>query len=125
MLEVSTQTVRNRIAEIKKQSRGQVGRGVAANLSINSLIPLPPMMERNIDKLFILGKLAGPSCVHLVRLLSQYNATVERTTSYIVTLNAEQWAEAADGLEEHQAPLDKAIEKCKREVQPIHDAIKA
>ena len=124
MLEESTKTVRSRIAAIKDQSRGQVGQSVAANVSINAQIPIPPMMERNIDKLFILGDVAGPSCVHLVRLLIQYNTTVERFASYIMTLNAEQWIEATGHLEEHLALLDQVIAKCKHEVEPIHDAIK-
>jgi hypothetical protein len=82
------------------------------------------MLERNTDRLFILGDDAGPSCLQLVRLLLQYNATAERLVSRVMMLNAEQWVKAVDQLEDHLALLDNVIEKCEREVRPLHDAIK-
>jgi hypothetical protein len=82
------------------------------------------MMERNTDKLFILGELAGPSCLHLVRLLIQYNVFVEEIAARVATLNAEQWVEAAGHLEAHLTLLDQVIDKCEHEVKPIHDSVK-
>jgi hypothetical protein len=81
------------------------------------------MLERNTDKLFILGDVAGPSCVHLVSLILQYNDAAENIVSHVVAMNAEQWPEAVSHLEEHLALLDKVIEKCEPEVRPIHDAV--
>jgi hypothetical protein len=123
MLKVNIQNVRDGLAFLKQRDGDLVGQSVAASLQLTAHIPMPPMMERNIDKLFILGDIAGPSCLHLVRLLLQYNATVNSISSHLVTLNAEQWVQAAGHLEDHLALLEKVIEKCKHEVQPIHDSI--
>jgi hypothetical protein len=124
MLKTSIQNVRDGLAFLKKRDRGLVGQSVAASLQLTAYIQVPPMIERNIDKLFILGDIAGPSCLHLARLLQQYNALSERIAARVVVLSAEQWVEAADHLEEHLALLDKVVEKCEHEVRPIHDAIK-
>jgi len=124
MLKVSTKQVREGVAEIKKRYGTLVGQSVAASLQMTASIQVPPMIERNIDKLFILGDLAGPSCLHLVRLLLQYNTAVDGIVSHVVTLNAEQWVEAVGHLEEHLVLLDGVIDKCEHEVRPIHDAIK-
>jgi hypothetical protein len=124
MLKVSVQNVRNGIVMLKVRDGTLVGQSVAASLQLTAHIQIPPMMDRNIDKLFILGDVAGPSCLHLVRLILQYNATVENIVSHVVTLNAEQWVEAVGHLEEHLTLLDKVIEKCEHEVRPIHNSIK-
>lgn len=124
MLKASTKQVREGVAEIKKRYGSLVGQSVAASLQMTASIRVPPMIDRNIDKLFILGDLAGPSCLQLVRLLLQYNASVEEIASLVVTLNAEQWVEAIGHLDEHLVLLDGVIDKCEYEVRPIHDAIK-
>jgi hypothetical protein len=124
MLAASTQQVRNGLTEIKKSYSNPVGQNVAATLQMTATIPVPPVMDRNTDRLFLLGDLAGPSCVHLVRLLMQYNEFVGRLASHIVMLNAQQWPEAVNQLEEHLALLDAVIAKCDAEVRPIHDSIK-
>jgi len=124
MLKVNVQNVRDGIASLKQRDGGLFGQSVAASLQLTASIEMPPMMERNIDKLFVLGDVAGPSCVHLVRLILQYNATVASIASHMVSLNAEQWVEAAGHIEGHLTLLDKVIEKCEHEVRPIHDSIK-
>jgi hypothetical protein len=123
MLKINIQNVRDGLAFLKQRDGGLVGQSVAANLQLTAHIPIPPMMDRNIDKLFILGDIAGPSCLHLVRLLLQYNATVSSISSHLVALNAEQWVEAAGHLENHLTLLEKVIEKCEHEVRRIHDFI--
>ena len=123
MLKVSVQNVRVGIGSLKQQYGTLVGQSVAASLQLAACIQIPPMIERNIDKLFILGDVAGPSCLHLVRLILQYNATVENIVSHVATLNAAQWVEATEHLNSHLSLLDKVIEKCEHEVKPIHDAI--
>ncbi len=123
MLKASTQNVRTRIAEIKNRYSNLMGQSVAATLQLSTHIQMPPMIERNIDKLFILGDIAGPSCVHLVRLLIKYNDTVEQIVARVTHLNAEQWITAVGHLEEHLALLDKVIDKCEHEVRSIHNRI--
>jgi len=107
-----------------KQDSTLFGQSVMASLQLTAHIQVPPMLERNIDKLFILGDVAGPNCVHLVRLILQYNDAANNIISHIAAMNAEQWPEAVRHLEEHLALLDKVIEKCEHEVRPIHDAVK-
>jgi hypothetical protein len=108
---------------MKERDGNLFGQQVAASLQLTATIPVPPMMERNIDKLFILGDVAGPSCVHLVRLLFQYNATIESVAVRMGALNPEQWIEAVSHLEQHLTLLDQVIQKCEHEVRPIHDAV--
>ena len=124
MLKVSIQGVRKEIISIKARYGNFVGQSVAGTLQVAAYIPTPPMIERNIDKLFILGDVAGPSCVHLVRLLLQYSDTVQMISQHIVMMNADQWTEAIDQLEQHLALLDSVIGKCEHEIRPIHDSIK-
>lgn len=50
----------------------------------------PPMLDRTIDRLFMLRDVAGPSCLQLVRLLLQYNATVDALSQSIVMLGSSQ-----------------------------------
>jgi hypothetical protein len=64
MLKTSVQNVRDNLLSIKKRYAGQVGQSVGAVLQLSAPIQVPPMMERNTDKLFLLGEAAGPSCLH-------------------------------------------------------------
>jgi hypothetical protein len=123
-LKITAQNVRYNLGVLKTRDGGLVGQSVAASLQSTAYIQIPPMMERNIDKLFILGDLAAPTCLDVVRLLLQHDALVEGIAAHVATLNAEQWVEAVDRLGEHLTLLDKVIEKCEHEVRPIHDAIK-
>lgn len=124
MLKATTRGVRDGIKHLQERYANLVGQSVAASLELTAYIQMPPMLERNIDKLFILGDVAGPSCLHLVRLILQYNAFIERVVARIAILNAEQWVEAASHIEKHLTLLDKVIEKCEHEVRPIHDSVK-
>jgi hypothetical protein len=123
MLKVSTALVREGIAEMKERYGNLHGQSIAASFQNTTSIAIPPMIERNVDKLFLLGDLAGPSCLHLFRFLLQYNATVEQFASRAAIMNAAQWIEAADQLDEHLTLLDGIIDKCEQEVRPIHASI--
>ena len=82
------------------------------------------MLERNIDKLFLLGEIAGPSCLQLVRLLFQYNSTVQAIASATMMMSALQRGEALGHITQHLALIDQVIAKCEHEVRPIHDSVK-
>lgn len=123
MLKVRTASVRKSIADSKKHYGTLVGQNVAAGLHMATSIAVPPMIDRNTDRLFLLGDTAGPSCVHLVRLLMQYGDFLEGFMQYVMTLNAEQWHSAIDQLNEHLALLDGVVDKCEAEVRPIHDSV--
>jgi len=58
------------------------------NFMTGVLLDLPFMIELNIDQLFLLGELAGPSCLQLVGMLSQYSRFVFE--SRIAAMTADQ-----------------------------------
>jgi hypothetical protein len=124
MLGISTQNVRQGIAELTRRYASLAGQSVAASLQLTASIQLPPMLDRYTDRVFILGDIAGPICLHLIRLVHQYDAFVEQVVARVAMLNVEQWVEAVKQLEAHLTLLDKVIEKCEHEVRPIHDAVK-
>lgn len=124
MLEVSARSVRTRLDAIKEHCADQVGQSVAATVQIQAHIETPPMLDRYTDKLFLLGEVAGPSCLHLVRMLLQYNSVVEAMASTMASLNAREWPEAVIHIEKHLNLLDAIVAKCKYELQPMSDAIK-
>jgi hypothetical protein len=82
------------------------------------------MLDRNVDRLFMLGDVDGPSCLQLVRVLLQYNAQADSIASRIAVMNAHQWTEEIGHLDHRLTLLDDAVAKCKHELRPIHDAIK-
>lgn len=125
MLETTTRSVRSRLTTIKEQFKGQAGQSIAATIQMSTIITTPPMLDRYTDKLFLLGDIAGPSCVHLVRMLLQYNSVANALASRIAVMSAQEWPEAVDHIEKHLELLDKIIAKCRHEVQPLHDAIRA
>lgn len=124
MLKERTAKVREGVAESKKRYATLVGQNVAATLQMVTNIPIPPMIDRNTDRLFLLGDVAGPSCIHLVRFLVQYNDFAGQLVSHIVTLNAEQWQVAIGQLDDHLGLLDGIVDKCEAEVRPLHDSVK-
>jgi hypothetical protein len=67
------------------------------------------MIKRNIDKLFILGDVAGPTCVQLAGLIIQYNATVEMLTQRVLRLNADHWVGAIQTIYEHLRQIMKSV----------------
>jgi hypothetical protein len=124
MLAEATRTVRGAMIDLKTRYSDLVGQSVGASFQTAANIGIPPMLDRNIDRLFILGDLAGPSCLQLVRFITQYNSTVEDMAQRIMIMNAEQWKEAVGHLEDHLRLLDQVIAKCEHEVRPIHDSVK-
>jgi hypothetical protein len=75
MLPTTIQSVRVRLVLLVGQTGAQ---SFPATMELAVHIQLPPMVERNIDKLFLLGDAAGPSCLSVVRVIFQYNETVQR-----------------------------------------------
>ncbi|QYA05014.1 hypothetical protein [Rhizobium sp. B21/90] len=123
MLRESVDTARANIAGLKAEFGQLVGQSIAATVQYKTYLPIPAMMDRYTDKLFILGDVAGPTCIHLVRLLMQYNDFAAQVASSIISMNAQQWLVAIDQLDEHLVLLLHVIEKGEREVQPLHATI--
>lgn len=78
------------------------------------------MISRYIDQLFMLGELAGPSCLELVSLLFQYNTILDEATSLMMSMNATEWAaQGMSRLETHLASLERVASKCETELARI------
>jgi hypothetical protein len=121
MLPTVVQNVRDNLSRLQTVDGDQ---SFPASVQLTAPIELPPMLERNIDKLFLLGDIAGPSCLHLVRLLFQYNSTVQAIASATMMMSASQRREALGHITQHLTLIDQVIAKCEHEVQPIHDSVK-
>jgi hypothetical protein len=116
---------RKRLNEIVDQLAGkQPGQFVGATVQGAAVIPIPPMLNRNIDLLFMLGEVAGPACLQLVNLLFQYEALVFDITQRMMPMSTVEWTSGAvQHLQEHLTLLEAVVAKCEHEVRPIHDAI--
>jgi hypothetical protein len=121
MLPTMIQNVRDGLSRLQTHDGDQ---SFPASVLLTAPIQLTPMLERNIDKLFLLGEIAGPSCLHLVRLIFQYNSTVQAIASATMMMNASQRREALEHIAQHLVLLDQVVAKCEHEVRPIHDSVK-
>jgi hypothetical protein len=117
------QNARDALARLKERDCYLAGQSISAHLQFASRIEIPPMLDRNIDRLFMLGDVAGPACLQLVNILLQHNTLVDDIAARIAVLNAGQWTEGIGHLERHLTLLDGVVAKCKHEVQPLHDAV--
>jgi hypothetical protein len=123
-LEVTLNNTRDHFDLLVEAHSGKlVGQSIAATIC-NGQISIPPMLDRNVDRLFMLGERAGPSCLHVVNVLIEYNALVAGIAARAVMLNAQEWEDEIDCLRQKLRLLDGAISKCKHEVAPLHRAPK-
>lgn len=122
-LEVLIENAREGLGRLRSNPHHLVGQSVAHDLQQTAKISLPPMLERNIDKLFMLGGLAGVSCLQLVNVIWQHNALADELAARVAMMNATQWPEAIGHLEQHLGLLEGVVAKCKHEVGPIHDEV--
>jgi len=123
MLKITSRSVRDWLPTVKEHFKGFIGSSIAATVQNSASIATPPMLDRYTDKLFLLGEIAGPACLSLVRTLTQYNQIVGGIAARLPMLNADEWPEALSHVDKHLTLLDAIIAKCEHEVKPIHDAI--
>jgi hypothetical protein len=124
-LEIVFREAQERLRRLAETWGGKaVGQTVAANIR-GEEVAIPTMLARNIDRLFMLGEPAGASCLQLINVMLQYNDFVIEIGARSVLMNAEQWPQGVRHLLEHLALLDGIVAKCKREVAPLHDAIRS
>jgi hypothetical protein len=121
MLPTIVQNVRDGLSRLRTHDGDQ---SFPASVQLTALIQIPPMLDRYIDKLYLLGEIAGPSCLHLVRLIMQYNSTVQNIAAATLMMNGPQRQEALHHISEHLSLIDQVIAKCEHEVRPIHDSVK-
>lgn len=122
-LEAIIPSTRDALVEFKERNSHLVGQSVSSSVQLKGYIQIPPMLDRNIDRLFMLGNIAGPACLQLVNLLLQYDTLVDEIAARIVSMNVGQWTEAIGHLEQHLILLDGVVAKCKHEVAPLHDSV--
>ena len=115
---------RRALGRLRTNPNRLVGQSIAYDLQQAATITLPPMLERNIDQLYLLGSSAGGSCIQLINVLWQHNELAERLATRVPTMNAEQWPEAVGHLEQHLNLLEGVVAKCEHEVGPIHDKVR-
>ena len=123
-LRITVDYIQKGLAQFKTTAGHLAGQSIAADIERLAQIPIPPMIDRNIDRLFMLGGSAGPSCLQLVGGLFQYNNLVEQFTNGMMSMNAAEWTSRMPDLEKSVSLVGDAIEQCEREVRPIHDRIK-
>ena len=119
-LKIVVDEIQGGLTKLTDAAENLGGQSSAANVLSRALIPIPPMIDRNIDKLYLPGKTGGLACVQLVGQLYQHNDLVERMVGGMKTIDTEVISHLRKSLE----LLDKVIAKCEHEVRPIHSAIK-
>jgi hypothetical protein len=121
-LKITLKDSQDRLQKLVQMHAGrQVGQSIALNIQ-NEMAEVPPMLERNIDRLFLLGERAGPSCLQLINVMLQYNKFVDQIAAATAIMNADQWAEGISHLLEHLKLLDGVVDKCEHELAPLHNA---
>jgi hypothetical protein len=122
-LEATLGDVRNHFDNILESVRGGVPNQATGASVLNGQILLPPLIDRNIEHLFLLGKNAGPSCLQLVNSIFQFNAFVTAMAARSVMMDIRQWEADVDRLLEQLQLLQSIIAKCKKEVAGLRDQI--
>jgi hypothetical protein len=114
--------IRQRLVQLKKEQSGQVGQSIAW-ITQTAQIAVPPMLERNVDNLYLLDEPAGPACLQLVNILLQYNTLVADMSGRIIQMNAQQWPEAIGHFDQHLDLVASLTLKSATLVQKIHDRV--
>lgn len=122
-LRISIDDRHEQLSAIRAALGNQAGQNVGSTISYTQ-IEMPPMLDRNIDRLYMLGAKAGPSSLQLVNVLLQYNAFVNEISQRVMMLRPNQWLQGLDQIEEHLSLLSGVTAKCESDVRPLHDAIK-
>lgn len=122
-LDLMARKTREAIENFKEGSGHLHGQNIGHMFESTALISMPSSIERNLDRLFVIGPVAGPSCIQLYALIMQYNSLVGSMSARLMVMNREDWPTAISYLDEHIKLLRIAINKCERKLRPIHDNI--
>lgn len=83
-------TIEN-LTEDKEKRAKFPGQAIAAGLQLTAHLSLPPMLERNIDKLYLLGDPSGFTVLQLVQDILEFNVFIESAAAQIAVLGAFEW----------------------------------
>jgi hypothetical protein len=122
MLPATIARVRAGLQRIRSFSGQQMGQAMGAQIS-QAHIDLPPMLDRNIDRLFLLGKPAAPTCLQLVSIIGQFNSTAVEFAGAAMMADKDGWAESVDQLGQHLHFIDQLAQECADEVKPIDETV--
>jgi hypothetical protein len=114
------QLCRERLELIVEKSENLLGQNIAYTVQISGAIPICPMLNRSIDRLFILGDSAGLSCITLVRLLTQYNERLANLSACLGAMDQHQWPDAVRVLIERLKLFRESAIDCEHKVRPIY-----
>jgi len=120
-LEVKLDNARGML-EVQSKIPGQVNAIGFSNLLRSVQLEIPPMLDRNVDQLYLLGESAGPTVLQLVTVALQYNAMIEVASSRCLNEAHVSPRVHANHLLGHITLMDKLIGEAGKEIKPIHDS---
>lgn len=115
-LDIIIGNVNATLQSLKTNNRVLVGQTIGHTVQ-GGQIEIPPMLDRNVDNLYLLGEPAGPNCLQLVSILTQYNDLVGEVAAHIMIMNAGQWVESVEHLEAQLTLISNVVAKCKASVK--------
>jgi hypothetical protein len=94
---------------------------VIAALIREAAIPVPPLLTRNIDQLYLLGD-AGPSLLQLVSIVLQYDDMLDTLAGNVAQeiVLADPGAHAAS-FANHLTVIGQLLREADERLGPIHD----
>ena len=118
-LESDIQRARDGLSHLKSVNRFNIGQIMMAQVQVVSRIESPPILERNIDRLFMLGDHAGPLCLQLVHMLYEHDVLTSASVSRMGPMGPEEWHAEVDKVNLNLVELNEKVAACKRAVQPL------
>jgi hypothetical protein len=82
-LETDIKRARNNLERLKTDAstKDVAGQTIMAGAATIAKIASPPILERNVDRLFMLGDEAGPLCLSLIHMLYEHDVRVDASTN--------------------------------------------
>jgi hypothetical protein len=120
-LESDIQRARDGLMRLKTDERTSPlpGQAIMNNVQAIGKIASPPILERNVDSLFMLGNEAGSLCLSLIHMLYQHDMLVDDSINRVGSMNHDGWPKVVDELSLSLRRLRDQVVECKRAVQPI------
>jgi hypothetical protein len=123
-LEITLRNTRKHFDLILESVRGTgPSQSIGASV-LNGQIDIPPLIDRNVERLFMLGEPAGPSCLQLVNTIFQFNSFVAAMAARSIMMDLPQWERDVDKLLEHLQSFQQIAVKCKQEVALLRGVTK-
>lgn len=123
-VKIEAENVGRTLALFRREAGNLMGKDVSGDIARQE-INLPSMVERNLDRFYLLEEPAGPACLQLASLIMQYNDALDQMTATVLPrMHGGQWGESVEHLEENAALIVAVADKCISLLTPISDAVK-